>query len=64
MQPQISIVLPAYNAERWLDAALRSVFAQTYRPLEAIVVDDGSIDRTAEATDDSSRPSHLRVVGS
>jgi glycosyltransferase involved in cell wall biosynthesis len=42
----VSCILPAYYAERWLGEALESVFAQTYSPIEAIVVDDGSTDGT------------------
>jgi glycosyltransferase involved in cell wall biosynthesis len=46
---QISVVIPAYNAGRYLDEALESVFAGTMCPDEVIVVDDGSTD--AETTD-------------
>jgi glycosyltransferase involved in cell wall biosynthesis len=46
--PTISVVVPAYNEERYIAEALDSVFAQTMAPLEVIVVDDGSTDRTAE----------------
>ncbi len=46
-QPLVSTIVPAFAGERFLAAALDSVAAQTYRPLETIVVDDCSPDRSA-----------------
>lgn len=46
--PTISVVIPCYNAERWISATLRSVLSQNWPNLEIIVVDDGSSDRSAE----------------
>lgn len=43
----ISCVVPVYNGERYLAEALDSILAQSYRPLEIIVADDGSTDGTA-----------------
>lgn len=44
---KISVVIPAYNAAHFLPRCLKSVFAQTLKPAEVIVVDDGSVDNTA-----------------
>ena len=47
-RPLISVMIGVYNAERYLAEAIDSVFAQSYRPLELIVVDDGSYDGSAD----------------
>lgn len=44
----ITYVIFAYNHERFIEAALRSAFAQTYEPMEIVIIDDGSSDATAE----------------
>ncbi|MBH3459669.1 glycosyltransferase family 2 protein [Pseudomonas putida] len=46
--PLISVVAPCYNAEKYLEAALASIFAQDYPNFEVIIVDDGSSDRSVE----------------
>ncbi len=55
MSPEISIVIPAFNAEAYLRQTLDSVFAQTFRDWELIVVDDGSADRTGEIAGEYAR---------
>lgn len=47
--PPLSVVIPARNESRNIEACVRSVLASAYRPLEVIVVDDQSTDGTAEA---------------
>jgi len=44
---QINVIIPVYNGERYLAETIESVLAQTYRPVEVIVVDDGSTDESA-----------------
>jgi glycosyltransferase involved in cell wall biosynthesis len=46
-EPLVSCVVPVFNGERFLGETLRSVLDQTYRPIEVLVVDDGSTDGTA-----------------
>jgi glycosyltransferase involved in cell wall biosynthesis len=43
----ISVIVPAFQREKYLHATLSSIVAQDYRPIEIIVIDDGSTDRTA-----------------
>ncbi|WP_343449957.1 glycosyltransferase family 2 protein [Micromonospora oryzae] len=45
---RVSVVIPNYNYEKTLGACLDAVFAQTHRPYEVIVVDDGSTDRSRD----------------
>lgn len=62
--PLVSIVVPCYNHEKYVEGALLSVINQTYRHIQLIVVDDGSTDNTAQVARsflDKRSPSSLFV---
>ncbi len=46
--PKVDVILPAYNAARYLPTAIESVIAQTFEDWRMVLVDDGSTDNTAE----------------
>ena len=47
----VSVIVPAYNIEKYISRCLDSIIVQTYKNLEIIVVDDGSKDKTVEILD-------------
>jgi len=47
-KPLVSVIIPTFNSERFLEECLISVKRQTYEPLEILIVDDGSTDATVE----------------
>ena len=57
-QPLISVIIPAYNAERYISKTLDSVLHQTYRNIEVLVINDGSQDRTAEIIESICQHNH------
>jgi glycosyltransferase involved in cell wall biosynthesis len=62
MTPSVSVVIPTYNRRKLLFRALGSVFGQTHRPVEVIVVDDASSDGTVEALRRADFPVRVEVL--
>ena len=59
----ISVIIPVYKTEKYLDKCVSSVVNQTYRNLEIILVDDGSPDRCPEICDEwAKKDSRIRVI--
>ena len=48
MSPKVSVCIPTYNRKDYLKESLKSVFAQTYKDYEVVIVDDGSTDGTED----------------
>mgnify|MGYP000010880611 CR=1 FL=1 len=62
-KPLVSVIVPVYNAEKYLPACLDSICNQTLQELEIIVVDDGSTDRSREIADEYAvRDKRIKVV--
>ena len=62
-EPLISVIVPVYNAENYLDQCLESIVAQSYRRLEILVVDDGSTDSSGKMCDRwAERDERIRVI--
>ncbi|WP_258184976.1 MULTISPECIES: glycosyltransferase family 2 protein [unclassified Bifidobacterium] len=62
-EPLVSVIVPVYNVERYLDRCVTSIVNQTYRKLEIILVDDGSPDRCPEMCDEWARKDErIRVI--
>src|SRR2546422_9664166 len=57
--PAVSIIIPCFNAEPFLIEAIESVFRQTYRDFEVIVIDDGSTDNSRAVIE--SLGAHARI---
>jgi len=61
--PLISVIVPVYNVEKYLDECLESIVAQSYRHLEILVVDDGSTDHSGEMCDRwAERDERIKVI--
>ena len=62
-KPLISIIIPVYKVENYLDRCLKSVVNQTYRNLEIILIDDGSPDRCPEMCDSwAEKDNRIKVI--
>ena len=51
MENMVSVIIPAYNVELYLEQCVESILNQTYRNIEVIIINDGSIDKTGEIAD-------------
>lgn len=61
--PLVTVAVPAYNVEKFLEKGMKSVLAQTYKNLEIILVDDGSTDSSAVICDKlAAEQENIRVI--
>jgi len=59
--PRVTVLMPVYNAERFLRKAIDSILAQSFKPFEFLIIDDGSTDRSAEIVE-SYRDPRIRFI--
>ena len=59
----VSIILPVYNSEKYIDICIESLLRQTYSNIEIIIVNDGSTDNTAKICENyKKRDSRIRII--
>lgn len=63
MNPKVSIIVPVYNVEKYLDECVQSIQKQTYKNIEIILVDDGSPDHSPQMCDEyAQKDSRIKVI--
>lgn len=62
MQEKVSVIVPVYKVEKYLDRCVQSIINQTYKNLEIILVDDGSPDNCPKMCDDYSKKDNRIIV--
>ena len=61
--PAVSVIVPVYNVEKYLDKCVHSIVTQTFRDIEIILVDDGSKDKSGRMCDEwSRRDKRVKVI--
>jgi len=60
--PLVSIIMPVYNGERYLEKAIESILVQTYTNFEFIIVDDGSVDNSKKIVENSTDHRIIHLV--
>ena len=61
--PEISVIVPVYKAEQYLDRCVKSILEQTYQNFELILVDDGSPDNSPSLCDEwAKNDNHIYVI--
>ena len=63
MKDLISVIVPVYNVEKYLNKCLDSIISQTYTNLEIILIDDGSTDNCGKICDEyASKDKRIKVI--
>ena len=63
MKPKISIIVPIYNVEKYLDKCVMSILGQTFKNFELILIDDGSQDSSGAICDSYlKKDSRIKVI--
>ena len=63
MKELISVIVPVYNVEKYLDNCVQSILRQSYTNLEIILIDDGSTDKSSQLCDEySQKDKRIKVI--
>ena len=62
MKELISVIVPVYNVEKYLDNCVQSILRQSYTNLEIILIDDGSTDKSSQLCDEYSQKDKRIIV--
>ena len=62
-QPKISIIVPTYNVEKYIERCINSILIQSFDDFELLLIDDGSIDKSGQICDDfASQDTRIKVI--